>query len=233
MRSARNPARASRLRALARIPERFTIALTVTLLSLLVAAPALAEDEPGAAGTFSGFALQQAVRAERPERDTVGGFQFSIIGGVQLRGSASGQGGLAFGYYKRSTAAVGLELEAAFNRGPSGEVIHALASIVFQSGARSSRMVPYAAIGAGMYRAREKLRDSVAAELPDFGIEPTEGEESGPLVAFGFGVRYYLNDGLSFRADYREFRALTGGEDGFFDRLFALRRIGGFLSFEL
>lgn len=209
------------------------VRLLVAVAALTFAAPALASEEEDPSGTFRGFDLQEAVRGERPEMDNVGGFQLSFFGGVQLRGSASGQGGLAIAYFKRSTAGLGLEMEVAYTSGPSGNVTHALASIVLQSGARSARFVPYLTIGGGAYRAQETLRESVAAELPSFGIEPTEGEETGALIAFGFGARYYLSDSLSFRADYREFRALTTGEGGFFDRLFALRRIAGFLSFEL
>lgn len=207
--------------------------LLIALAILLVGSPAFAANEDGdPKGTFSGFG-SQAVRDERPEMDPVGGFQVSILAGVQLRGSASGQGGVALGYFKRSTGNIGLELEASVNRGPSGEVLQGIASIILQSGTRATRMVPYISVGGGFFHAREKLRDAVKNELPNFGIVPVEETETGPLLAFGFGFRYYLNDGLSFRADYREFRALTSGDSGFFDRLFALRRIAGFLSFEL
>ena len=72
----------------------------------------------------------------------------------------------------------------------------------------------------------------MAAALPDFGIIPTNETETGPLVALGFGFRYYLGDKLSFRADFREFRAYTNGSGGFFDRLYGLRRIAGILSIE-
>lgn len=210
--------------------------LPLVAAGALALAPATTVHAEEKDGTFSGFRLpgqQISATDERPPMDPVGGFQLSVMGGVQLRGSASGALGLALGYYKRSTGNVGLELEGALTRGPSGEVYHGLMNLILQSGSRAARMVPYLSIGGGIYHAREKIRDSVAEELPDFGIEPVEEQETGALIAAGFGIRYFLTDGISFRADYREFRALTTGEGGFFDRLFALRRIAGFLSFDL
>ena len=168
----------------------------------------------------------------RPPADSVGGFQLNVFAGVQLVGSASGQFGAALSYFKPSTGAVGLELEGGFTRGPSGNVVHGLGSIVLQSGVRSTRIVPYLAVGGGFYRAEVSLREAVREELPNFGIEPNNDTEQGALIGFGLGIRYYLRDGLSFRADYREFRAVTGADVGFLDRLFALRRIGGFLSID-
>ena len=76
---------------------------------------------------------------EAPPRDPVGGFQLGILAGVQLRGSASGQFGLALGWFKRSTSNVGFEFEGAFTRGPDGEVYHGLASIL-RARARSSSL---------------------------------------------------------------------------------------------
>jgi len=175
----------------------------------------------------------EATRGERPPRDPVGGFQFAILGGVQLRGSASGAGGIALGYYDRASASFGIELEGAFTRGPTGDIVHVMLSAVLQSGARSSRMVPYLTFGAGAYRAQERLRDAVRDVLPDFGIEISEETEIGPIVGVGLGVRYFLSPKVSFRADYREFRALTTGSGDFFDRLYALRRIAGYLAFDL
>ncbi len=221
--------------------------LLATLATGLIAAtPAMAladephEDRGTATGTTGIFlppaGLRQDVQTtrvdQRPTADSVGGFQLSLVGGVQLRGSASGAAGVALAYFKRSTAAVGVEIEAAFTRGPSGRVYHGLASVILQSGARASRMSPYLTLGAGYYRAEEKLRDAVRDALPSFGIDPTEAKESGVLIAFGLGVRYYLAGSLSFRADYREFRAVTSAEGSLFDKLFSMRRIAGFLSID-
>lgn len=186
-----------------------------------------------AAGKSPTAGRQQVTEAqEPPPRDKVGGFQFGLLGGVQLVGSASGQGGVTLGYFKPSTAAIGLEAEAGITLGPNGEVYHGLLSIVLQSGARSSRIVPYLSLGGGVFRAEVDLRDAVEEELPNFGIDLPDSEEEGPLIAVGLGVRYYLSDWLSLRLDYREFRALTQVDSDFLDRLFALRRIGGMLSLE-
>lgn len=189
-----------------------------------------ASDDGGTDGTAGSFSLQGQITStrvdKRPEADKVGGFQIGVLAGVQLRGTASGQGGLAIAYFKRSTAAVGLELEASFMRGPNGQVYMGILSLIMQSGARSSRMVPYLAFGGGMFRAEEKLRPAVAEALPDFGIEPVPGTETGALFAYGFGIRYYLATKVSFRIDYRDIKAITSAG------LFSMRRIGGFLSFE-
>ena len=89
------------------------------------------------------------------------------------------------------------------------------------------------AFGGGIYYAKEKLRDRVAGELPRFGIDPVEETESGALIAFGLGFRIFMSEKISFRIDYREMRAITGGSGNLFDRLYSLRRIGGFLSIHL
>ncbi len=214
----------------------------VVLLTALALAPAQAqaaarsgdENESSTGGTVGSFGLQQTTRrADRPPSDPVGGFQIAIMGGVQMRGSASGHVGVAFSYFKRSTGNVGIELEAAVSRGPNGQINHGLLSLIFQSGGRSSKLAPYLAVGGGVYHANESLRGRVADALPIFGIEPKEELETGALIAFGLGFRFYLSESVSFRADYREMRAITTGSGNLFDRIFSLRRIGGFLAFQL
>ena len=187
----------------------------------------------GTAGPFRGSGSQQAgVSSAAPERDPVGGFALGVLAGVQLRGSASGQFGLSLAWFKRSTSNVGFEFEGAFTRGLDGQVYHGLVSVILQSGSRATRMVPYLALGGGVFHAREQLRDAVRQALPNFGINFEEGTETGGLIAFGFGVRYYLNEKMSFRADYREMRAITSASGSFFDKLHSMRRIGGILMFQ-
>lgn len=192
------------------------------------------EDERRGAGTVGLFDLQQTIRRDdRPPSDPVGGFQISLIGAVQMRGSASGQAGIAASYFKRSTGNVGIEFEGGVTRGPNGQINHGLLSFIFQSGGRSSKLAPYLAVGGGIFHATERLRDPVAAALPTFGIEPMNELETGPLIAFGLGFRFYLSEKVSFRADYREMKAITGGSGSLLNRLFSMRRIAGFLSFQL
>lgn len=187
----------------------------------------------GTASLFLDLSPQQpGVSAQAPERDPVGGFALGVLAGVQLRGSGSGQFGLSLAWFKRSTSNVGFEFEGAITRGPDGKVYHGLLSVILQSGSRATRMVPYLAFGGGVFHAREQLRDSVREALPNFGIDPTAETETGGLIAFGFGVRYYLSETLSFRADYREMRAITTAAGGFFDKLYSMRRIGSFLIFQ-
>lgn len=208
---------------------------TVLFAALTTAVPAAATSEDArSAGTTGHFVLGgQATRVDqRPAADKVGGFQLSLIGGVQLRGSASGQFGVALAYFKSSTAAVGVEVEAVFTQGPNGKVYTGVTSLILQSGARASRMVPYFAIGLGYFRAEENLRDAVADALPGFGIPATNRSETGGLLAFGFGIRYFMAPNISFRFDLREFKLVTSASGNIFDRLFSMRRIAGFLSFD-
>ena len=192
------------------------------------------EDARRGAGTVGLFDLQQTTRrSDRPPADPVGGFQISVLAGVQMRGSASAHAGIAISYFKRSTGNVGIEIEGGITRGPNGQVNHGLVSMIFQSGGRASTLAPYVSVGGGIYHAKERLRDRVAETLPEFGIETTGGLENGLLIAVGLGARFFLSEKVSFRADYREIRAFTGGSGGLLDRLFSLRRIGGFLSFQL
>ncbi|NKB87585.1 MAG: hypothetical protein GKS06_05140 [Acidobacteria bacterium] len=217
--------------------QRFALAAFALLLPVSVLAQEAVPSEsfaPPAMGVSGGFRLappQTGVSPQAPPRDPVGGFALGVLAGVQLRGSASGQFGLTVGWFKRSTSNVGFEFEGAFTRGPDGEVYHGLVNLILQSGSRATRMVPYLAIGGGVFHAKEKLRDSVAAALPEFGIDASEASETGGLIAFGFGVRYYLDEKLSFRADYREMRAITTSSGGFFDRLHSMRRIAGIMMF--
>lgn len=203
-----------------------------TLLAQSVAGTDGVTTSAGSPALFLDLGEQQpGVSAEAPPRDPVGGFALGVLAGVQLRGSASGQFGLSLAWFKRSTSNVGVEFEGAFTRGPDGQVYHGLVSVILQSGSRATRMVPYLAFGGGVFHAREQLRDSVRDALPSFGIPPTENTETGGLIAFGFGVRYYLSEKLSFRGDYREMRGITTADGGFFDKLHSMRRIGGFLMF--
>ena len=222
-----------------RLISRLSVLALVLLVPGVLFAQAVADAGPvdapslGTSGVFLDLSPQQSqgVSPVAPERDPVGGFAVGLLAGVQLRGSASGQFGATLAWFKRSTSNVGFELEGAFTRGPDGQVYHGLVSLILQSGSRATRMVPYLAIGGGMFHAKEELRDSVRDALPAFGIDPVEGTETGGLIAFGFGVRYYLNEKLSFRGDYREMRAITTSEGSFFDKLHSMRRIGGILMF--
>ena len=167
-----------------------------------------------------------------PEADPVGGLTMSLLAGSQFVGSTAAQAGFTLGYYSRGAGLVGFEFEGALTLGPAGRVYHGLLNVVLQTGARTSKIVPYVVLGGGMFRAQVDLQDSVEQELQNFDVVLGDTTETGPMIDFGLGVRYFLSDGLSIRLDYREFRALRESDDSFFDRLFALRRIGAMLAVE-
>ena len=210
------------------------LAVLVTPASLLAqeaahAAEANETSRTGRGGPLNLSPPQTGVSEAAPPRDNVGGFALGVLAGVQLRGSAPGQFGLSLAWFKQSTSNVGLEVEGAFTQGPDGQVYHGLVSVILQSGSRATRIVPYLALGGGVFHAKEQIRGALQEALPEFGIDPTANSETGGLIAAGGGVRYYLSERLSFRADYREMRGITSAAGGFFDKLHTMRRVGGFL----
>lgn len=181
---------------------------------------------------------QQQQEEDEPRRppplaDPASGAVFSIMGGSVFSGSSSFQGGGAFAYYFGGKATVGFEVEGTLTFGPGGRVSQVLGSFMLQTGARTSKFVPYFAGGIGYVHASANLPEETRTILDDLGIHPEPRSESGPLVQFGGGVRFYIKPRLSFRADVRFAQvALDLEGKNFWDSLFPMRRIAGMVSWD-
>lgn len=200
-------------------PGARAVAAVACVLALLLAPAAGAQE-------------QQEERRPPPPQDQVGGFQISVFGGSQFVGGSSGQVGAVLGYFFKPTSRFGIELEAGNTFGPGGNILHGSANLVLQAGARTSRIVPYATAGVGVFHASVDLPGNIQDKLDEFGLALPGDEETAPAVNFGGGVRYYLSEGISLRGDFREYRAVLDVEGNVVDRLFSLRRVAGMISFE-
>jgi len=219
-----------------------TFAHFVLLSEATAAPPSFAGIGRLTAPLFSGaesnapVAQQPAQQSPEPPpfADPANGVVVSILGGSVFSGASAFQTGAAFAYFFGPKAAVGFEAEGDFTFGPGGRVIQGMGSFVVQAGARTSKFVPYFAIGGGYLRATSKFPDATQAVLDDFGIVTEPKTQTGPFFQLGGGVRFYMKPGLSFRADIRFFRTPLDLEvdTGFFDGLYAMRRIAGMVSFD-
>ena len=221
--------------------------LAVAALSLLPGAAAEASPAP-----FNGIARMTAPllahlddgsvpaqqQEEAPRRppgvsDPAGGVVFSILGGTVWSGSSSFQGGGAFAYFFGDKATFGFEAEGNLTFGPGGRVGQVMGSFVIQVGARTSKFVPYFAIGGGYVYAKARLPEKTLAILDEFDIRPTPTSESGPLVQYGGGVRFYMKPNLAFRGDFRFAQVLLDLKGrSFSESLFPMRRIAGMVSWD-
>lgn len=188
------------------------------------------------AAHLDGDAPQQQEEAPRrppPVADPAAGVVFSVLGGSVFSGSSSFQGGAAFAYFFGEKATFGFEVEGTATFGPGGRVTQALGSFVIQTGARTSKFVPYFAFGGGYVHANADLPEKTVAILETLGIRPEPESESGPLMQFGGGLRFYIKPNLSFRGDVRFAQVLLDLEGkNFSDSLFPMRRIAGMVSFD-
>lgn len=221
-------------------PARIVPILGLWLGTSLAAAPAGAMplDPPADTPGVATEAPQQAPQEEPEQRppppsEPVGGFVVSGFGGSQFAASSSLHVGGALAYFFEPKAQVGFEFEAGLTFGPGGRVFHTHANLVLQAGARTSRIVPYITAGGGYVRADLDLPETIQTELGRLGVEIPRGSESAPAANLGGGVRYYLKEGASLRADYREFWVFRSGSGSFFERIFSLRRFAAMLSFDL
>lgn len=169
-----------------------------------------------------------------PVSDPASGVVFSVLGGSVFSGASAFQTGTALAYYFGPKAAIGIEVEGNLTLGPGGRVAQGMGSIIFQTGARTSKFVPYIAVGGGYLYAKSSFRASTQEVLDRFGIDPQPKTEQTPFFQFGGGVRFYIKPKIAFRADIRfALVPLTlEGNPSFWARLFAMRRIAGMVSWD-
>ena len=167
-----------------------------------------------------------------PLRDPVGGPVVSVFGGSVFSGASTFQFGGAFAYFFGAKAALGFEVEGATTFGPGGRVIHGQGSLIIQAGARTSKFVPYVALGVGYLRANTKLPSQTAEVLASLGIIPAPTVETAPYVHFGGGVRFYLKPNMAVRGDVRLAQVALDIPDQSFTDTFPMRRIAVMLSWD-
>jgi hypothetical protein len=169
-----------------------------------------------------------------PFPDPINGPVLSIFGGSVFSGSSAFQTGGAFAYFFGPKASYGFEVEGSVTFGPGGRVAQGMGSFVWQTGARTSKFVPYFAVGAGYLRAKSSYPTATQEVLDEFGIDPQPKTEQGPFIQYGGGLRFYVKPSLAFRADVRFALVPLNLEvdPGLWDRLFAMRRIAGMISFD-
>jgi len=231
----------------ATIARGVVVGIAVAVVALLPATPAEASPTP-----FNGIARVAAPlvahlddgpvppqqqeagpRLPPPVADPAGGSVISIMGGTVFSGSSSFQGGGAFAHFFGDKATFGFEVEGTLTFGPGGRVGQVLGSAVIQVGARTSKFVPYFAFGGGYVYAKANLPVKTAEVLETFGIRPSPTSESGPLVQYGGGVRFYVKPNLAFRGDVRFAQVLLDLKGrSFSESLFPMRRIAGMVSWD-
>ncbi|MDP6687549.1 MAG: hypothetical protein QF680_06190 [Acidobacteriota bacterium] len=181
--------------------------------------------------------LEQQQEEERrdppPVIDPASGPVLSVFGGTVFSGKSAFQTGGAIAYFFGAKAGVGLEAEASMILGPGGIVTQVMGSFILQAGARTSKFVPYIALGGGFLQATTKFPDEKAEALEKLGINPEPTKESAPFVHIGGGLRFYIKRNLAFRGDVRVARVKLDLEGvDLIDSLFRMRRVVGMLSWE-
>jgi hypothetical protein len=203
-----------------------------------VAAPLLARLDAISEPRPTGGIAPQEPQEQRPEPppvlDPAAGPVFSIFGGSIWSGASAFQTGAAFAYFLGDKASFGFEVEGAVTFGPGGRVSQVMGSFVWQTGARTSKFVPYFAAGAGYLHATSGYPSATQEVLDEFGIDPQPKTEQGPFLQYGGGLRFYLKPRIAIRADVRFALVPLDLEvdPGFWDRLYSMRRIAGMLSWD-
>ncbi len=185
----------------------------------------------------NGESPQQEQEPERrdppPVIDPASGAVFSVFGGSVFSGSSAFQTGATFAYFFGPKASIGFEVEGNLTIGPGGRVTQFMGSLVMQTGARTSKFVPYIALGGGFLRASTRFPQDKTDALAALGITLQPTTESAPFLQFGGGLRYYLKPGLAFRIDGRFAQVALDLEGvSFGDSLFAMRRVAGMISWD-
>lgn len=207
-------------------------AATPTLMAVgRIALPLVSEAEPAAPPTP---AQEPQAQEPPPVIDPASGAVVSILGGSVFSGASAFQTGGAFAYFFGDKASIGFEAEAAVTFGPAGRVTQVMGSFVYQTGARTSKFVPYFAGGIGYLRASSEYPTATQEVLDEFDIDPQPKTEEGPFFHYGGGLRFYVKPNIAFRGDVRFALVPLDLEvdPGFWDRLFGMRRIAGMLSFD-
>ena len=176
---------------------------------------------------------EQERREPPPVIDPASGPVFSVFGGSVFSGASAFQTGATFAYFFGPKASVGVEVEGNLTFGPAGRVVQVMGSFVMQTGARTSKFVPYIAVGGGILRASTGFPQATADALAELGIVPEPTTETAPFIHFGGGLRFYVRPKMAFRIDARMAQvALDLDGVGFSDSLFPMRRVAGMISWD-
>jgi len=138
------------------------------------------------------------------------------------RPKSAGHLGIPSGPVPRSALTFGLD----------GKVAQIFGSLVLQTGARTSKIVPYGTIGVGMMYAKFDPRQAIKEELEALGIVIEEDTELAPGIALGIGVKYYLREGMAMKGDFRNYWMWRSIQGGFNEHLYTLRRVAGGIVWE-
>jgi len=180
-------------------------AAVIVALAFLMLSPA------GVFAASDGQQEQQQDVQPPPPPDQVGGASASVVVGSMFGASTAAQVGGSFGYSFGSSASIGL---------------------VLQTGARTSKIVPYGTIGVGMMYAKFDPRQAIKEELEALGIVIEEDTELAPGIALGIGVKYYLREGMAMKGDFRNYWMWRSIQGGFNEHLYTLRRVAGGIVWE-
>lgn len=175
---------------------------------------------------------EEGVPQAPPPRDSAGGMVVSVLGGSVFSGNSTFQGGAAIAYFFGAKATLGFEIEGALTFGPGGRVVQGQGSFIIQTGARTSKFVPFVALGIGYLRAKADLPSQTTEVLASLGINPTPESESAPYFHFGGGVRFYVKPNLSVRGDVRLAQVKLDVPDQSFTDTFPMRRVAVMLSWD-
>jgi hypothetical protein len=202
------------------------VTITLTLLALVPSAVHAAGGEP----------QQQQEQPQEaqppPPPDQVGGPNAGVIVGSMFGASTAAQVGGTFAYFLKPSATVGFEVEGNLTFGLDGKVAQVFGSVVLQTGARTSKIVPFVSFGAGVMYAKFDPRPPIRDELVALGIVIEEDTEIAPGIAIGIGVRYFLSESVSMKGDFRNYWMWRSIQGDFNDHLYTLRRVAGGIVWE-
>lgn len=186
----------------------------------------------GAFAATDGPQEQQQDVQPPPPPDQVGGANVSVLVGSMFGASTAAQVGGSIGYFFKPNATFGFEVEGDLTFGLDGKVAQIFGSLVLQTGARTSKIVPYGTIGAGVMYAKFDPRQAIKDELEALGIVIEEDTEIAPGFALGIGVRYFMSEKISMKGDFRNYWMWRSIQGDFNEHLYTLRRVAGGVVWE-